>query len=297
MARAAPGSSAVTPCRLGSKTGRPSTPGWVSRDDLRDRLASVAAPVTLLHVERGPGDLHAAGAYARAAGLRLDRAALWRGARRASRGVRQGVARPRAAFAHPVLAIHRGAGAAAKRWSADAFAAVATRWRAAGGGVVELLGPAEAGDAAADDATVARDWPLPDVAALLAHVDAYVGNDSGVSHLAAAVGARTRRRVHRDLLATLATARATCARGPERGERRRIPSLRGARAGGACAGVGILDKHLTPGLASAPSTGSARLREPVPAASPASAEDVRFVSPADADERSRVPWNPRDGGR
>ena len=73
----------------------------------------------------------------------------------------------------------------------DAFTAVATRWRAAGGGVVELLGPAEAGDAAADDATVARDWPLPDVAALLAHVDAYVGNDSGVSHLAAAVEART----------------------------------------------------------------------------------------------------------
>ena len=171
--------------------GRPAVYTWLGvRDDLRDRLASVAASVTLLHVERGPGDMHAAGAYAHAAGLRLDRAVLWRGARvetaesaRATHVLRS--------IPRPVLAIHRGAGAPAKRWSAGAFTALATQWRASGGSVVELSGPAEAADAAADGATVARDWPLPDVAALLAHVDAYVGNDSGVSHLAAAVGART----------------------------------------------------------------------------------------------------------
>ena len=34
----------------------------------------------------------------------------------------------------------------------------------------------------------ARDWLLPDVAALLAGVALFVGNDSGISHLAAAVG-------------------------------------------------------------------------------------------------------------
>jgi heptosyltransferase-3 len=171
--------------------GRPSVHSWLgTRTDLRDRLASVAASVTLLRVERGPGTVHAADAYARAAGLRLGRARSWRDAQ---------VCPAESAMAwrllgsvpRPLLAVHRGAGAAAKRWSPAAFAAVVARWQAAGGGVVELLGPAEACDAATDGAAAVRDWPLPDVAALLARVDAYVGNDSGVSHLAAAVGAPT----------------------------------------------------------------------------------------------------------
>jgi ADP-heptose:LPS heptosyltransferase len=53
---------------------------------------------------------------------------------------------------------------------------------------VEIAGPAEAGDPLLLGAPAARDLPLPDLAALLARATAYLGNDSGVSHLAAAVG-------------------------------------------------------------------------------------------------------------
>jgi ADP-heptose:LPS heptosyltransferase len=56
--------------------------------------------------------------------------------------------------------------------------------------VIELLGPAEAMDEPLAGAIPVRDWQLGDVAALLGSVDAYAGNDSGVSHLAAAVGCR-----------------------------------------------------------------------------------------------------------
>src|SRR5262249_48952188 len=86
--------------------------------------------------------------------------------------------------------MHRGAGAPVKRWTPEGFASVALAWRDVGGSVVELLGPAEAGDEPVPGAVAVRDWSLPDVAALLCLVDAYVGNDSGISHLAGAVAAR-----------------------------------------------------------------------------------------------------------
>jgi ADP-heptose:LPS heptosyltransferase len=41
------------------------------------------------------------------------------------------------------------------------------------------------------DELVARDWPLPDIAALFTLALATVGNDSGPTHLAAAVGCPT----------------------------------------------------------------------------------------------------------
>jgi ADP-heptose:LPS heptosyltransferase len=54
-----------------------------------------------------------------------------------------------------------------------------------------VLGPAEEGEAtwAEEGITVAAGLELVAVASLLACCDAYCGNDSGVSHLAAAVGA------------------------------------------------------------------------------------------------------------
>jgi heptosyltransferase-2 len=91
------------------------------------------------------------------------------------------------------LAIHPGSGSAAKNWPAARFASLA---RACGGPRFLLVrGPAD------DDATreldtlpgarLARDLPLRVLAALLARAGAYVGNDSGVTHLAAAGGAPT----------------------------------------------------------------------------------------------------------
>jgi ADP-heptose:LPS heptosyltransferase len=226
--------------------------------------------------------------------VRLDRAALWRGARvhpveSASASNLLG------ALSHPVLAMHRGAGGVVKRWSPAAFAAVAGRWRACGGGVVELLGPAEVGDAAADGAAVARDWPLPDLAALLARVDAYVGNDSGPSHLAAAVGAPT------VVVFTATSSRRWRPLGPQ------VRVLRSAGNADAShpsvarvlAAVAAMESLTStrPGSSVRPSTESARLREPASAASPAASEDVRPVSRAAADERSRAPGSPPDDGR
>lgn len=99
----------------------------------------------------------------------------------------------------PVLAVHPGSGGEAKRWPFERFLAV-----------IELLvqrfdpfllllsGPAE--DEALKDRLDAfvrgrsaavhyADADLVAVAALLSHADLYLGNDSGVTHLAAAVGA------------------------------------------------------------------------------------------------------------
>lgn len=91
------------------------------------------------------------------------------------------------------VAIHPGSGGRAKRWPIGRFADLA---RALPCPVVWLLGPAEAEDAEArrrgeQAGTVADNLPLPTLAGLLALCRAYVGNDSGVTHLAAAVGAPT----------------------------------------------------------------------------------------------------------
>jgi ADP-heptose:LPS heptosyltransferase len=88
-----------------------------------------------------------------------------------------------------VLAVHPGAGARAKRWDVAGFVQVARWWRGGGGAVVALAGPAESGEVSVLGAPEVRDWPLADVAAVLARTALFLGNDSGVAHLAAAVGA------------------------------------------------------------------------------------------------------------
>jgi ADP-heptose:LPS heptosyltransferase len=95
----------------------------------------------------------------------------------------------------PFVAVHPGAGSPAKRWPAAAFAEalgpVAVR------GEVQIVvheGPADAEPVALlrrllPAAIVLRDPALATLAGVLARCAAYIGNDSGVSHLAAAVGA------------------------------------------------------------------------------------------------------------
>jgi ADP-heptose:LPS heptosyltransferase len=93
----------------------------------------------------------------------------------------------------PLLAMHPGSGGYVKRWSRTGFRQIAERWLRRGGAVIVLLGTAEASEADGWDAhgfKVVRGLDVVDVAALLGFADAYLGNDSGVSHLAAAVGAR-----------------------------------------------------------------------------------------------------------
>ncbi len=105
----------------------------------------------------------------------------------------------------PALFVHPGAGGVAKRWPVDKLATVVRRLagRPAGlpaGRVVVHQGPADADPAAALIEALARgpapvptalllEPPLETLAAALGGAAAYLGADSGVSHLASAVGA------------------------------------------------------------------------------------------------------------
>jgi lipopolysaccharide heptosyltransferase III len=92
-----------------------------------------------------------------------------------------------------VAVLHPGAGSAAKVW--PGFPTLARRLAVLGLPVVAVTGPAEAarvaGLAAAaglPEARVARDLSLRQLAALFERAAVFVGNDSGLSHLAAGVG-------------------------------------------------------------------------------------------------------------
>jgi ADP-heptose:LPS heptosyltransferase len=102
--------------------------------------------------------------------------------------------------ARGVVALHPGSGGAAKRWPAASFAELANRLRADGCVPLVIEGPADAGPVGEMLAAmahghqpprIARNLSIEALAALLARCGAYVGNDSGVSHLAALVGIPT----------------------------------------------------------------------------------------------------------
>ncbi len=90
------------------------------------------------------------------------------------------------------VVLQPGAGSTVKVW--PGFAALARRLRDADLPVVALAGPADGsvveallGTGVLAEDSVVRDWPLPEIAALLSLARALVGNDSGPTHLAAAV--------------------------------------------------------------------------------------------------------------
>lgn len=94
--------------------------------------------------------------------------------------------------------IHPGSGGQRKCWHLDNFIGIAKTLRAAKVEVLFLLGPAEAERLAAADVArlaavgkVATDLSLTGVVGVLGCADAFVGNDSGVTHLAAGMGLRT----------------------------------------------------------------------------------------------------------
>lgn len=94
-----------------------------------------------------------------------------------------------------VLVVHPGAGGIAKRWRTPGFVEVLAPWGARPDVfVVVHQGPADADAVGALQAhasppfPVLVDPPLATLAGVLAHATAYLGNDSGISHLAAAVG-------------------------------------------------------------------------------------------------------------
>jgi ADP-heptose:LPS heptosyltransferase len=98
-----------------------------------------------------------------------------------------------------VVALHPGSGSPAKNWPARHFAAVARHLHLEyGARLLWVQGPAdgpavqEARAAAGEiEGAALHGWSIPSLAAILSRCDLYVGNDSGVSHLAAAVGTPT----------------------------------------------------------------------------------------------------------
>ena len=95
-----------------------------------------------------------------------------------------------------VLLIHPGSGGKRKRWDSAGFSAVAQWWKLSRPRqireVIVLLGPAEKAERQRWQTVgrVVHEYPVWSVAALLGRVSLYLGNDSGVSHLAGSVGAR-----------------------------------------------------------------------------------------------------------
>ena len=95
----------------------------------------------------------------------------------------------------PLVALHAGSGSEKKNWPVGNWQRLADRL-ASGGARLLLIG-GEADDTALDTLQralavhaplIARHLPLPTLAAILARCTRYFGHDTGVSHIAAAVG-------------------------------------------------------------------------------------------------------------
>jgi hypothetical protein len=164
--------------------GRPRLYSWFGGDDaaVQARLGACAVAAEFPRVVRGDGPVHAAAAYVDAIGE------PWRSVDLPALATIEASADRVPPPAGRRLVLHRGAGAAPKRWHDRGFRDVAAWWCARSGEVVDLLGPAEEHLHPLPGVTVARDLPALEVAHLLAAASAYVGNDTGPSHLAAAVG-------------------------------------------------------------------------------------------------------------
>ncbi len=97
-----------------------------------------------------------------------------------------------------LVVIQPGSGGLSKCWYLDNFLAVAKELDSKGIEVIFLLGPAEVDRF--NDATIKkisrfarclRDLSLAQILGLLSYSNGFIGNDSGITHLAAALGGRT----------------------------------------------------------------------------------------------------------
>lgn len=93
------------------------------------------------------------------------------------------------------VTIHPGSGSPSKNWPLDRYIELARALRSRGREVLLVLGEADAPLRPVLDATLPPSeyprldtLPLTDLAATLAHSALHIGNDSGITHLAAAVG-------------------------------------------------------------------------------------------------------------
>lgn len=98
----------------------------------------------------------------------------------------------------PVVAFHPGSGSATKNWPIEHWRELAERMLAGNGGAGSLLIVGGEADGAAlgtlrsdlrgDAVRFGQNLPLPQLAAVLERCALFIGHDSGISHIAAAVG-------------------------------------------------------------------------------------------------------------
>ncbi len=161
---------------------RPAEPAAV-----RDRLERCGVAEAVVHDPRPPADgsRHAADHLL---------AALGPGATAAVPRLRLAPGAPAPRGDAPRLVAVPGAGGEGKRWPRERFADLIEGWRRGGGEAAVLLGPVELdqGEAGARlGAAVHVELDLLRTARWLAAADVVVGNDTGTSHLAAALGVAT----------------------------------------------------------------------------------------------------------
>jgi heptosyltransferase III len=89
------------------------------------------------------------------------------------------------------VALHPGSGSRKKNWPFERFLTVADAMREKSIPVLWLLGHADEGFDIPSGDMVVSNQPLSLCAALLYRCRIFIGNDSGIAHLAAAVGCRT----------------------------------------------------------------------------------------------------------
>ncbi|MEA2624547.1 MAG: heptosyltransferase [Candidatus Binatota bacterium] len=97
----------------------------------------------------------------------------------------------RSALEPMLLVVHPGSGGSHKRWSRSGFAAAAREWTEKGGTSTVLLGPAESDEKhwwQSQSVSVVDTPPIIDLVRILSGAGLYLGNDSGVTHLAAVSG-------------------------------------------------------------------------------------------------------------
>jgi hypothetical protein len=182
---------AVEVARLFAPEDDPRTASWLARHDrivsftgatvahVRHRLAATGRAVCA-PFPQPPLPAHAADTFLRAASGDPD--ALAPAPRLVAPG---GVAKVASR-----LVVLPGSGGRGKRAAAWLFAAIARRWCEHGGEACVVLGPAEEGEDRSwqELGAVVRPGSIAALAGTLASAGAFVGNDAGPSHVAAALG-------------------------------------------------------------------------------------------------------------
>ena len=94
----------------------------------------------------------------------------------------------------PLLALSPGSGSPGKNWPVDHYVTVARHWAKRSGCALIVSGPAEEKMAVELRSSLGEDGvfflsnePLPCLAATLERCEGFIGNDSGITHMAAAV--------------------------------------------------------------------------------------------------------------